>query len=436
MTSHSQFRLLVQRRFLPFYLTQFSGAFNDNLYKNALLLLITYSAGPVLGLSLDLVVNLAAFLFILPFFLFSGIAGQIADHYEMSAVIRMVKLAEILIMAVAAAGLWLGWWELLLVLLFLMGTQSTFFGPVKYAILPKVLADDELVGGNGLVGMGTFVAILLGTIAAGLIAGLEQATRIAAVCVLLMAVAGYLAARQVPRVGADSPELVVRLRPLQETWQLMRVAAARPHVLRAVLAISWFWFLGAAYLTQFPNFSRTWLAGDETVVTLLLALFTIGIATGSMLCERLTRHRISLVPVPWGALGLTLFGADVCLAVPEHPVPVNWWQLLSSLSNLRLVLDLTAIGICGGLFIVPLYAYIQHHTPAASRARIIAALNVMNALFMVISALFAMVLLGVLEMGIPDFFLCLSLLNILVLPVVVHLHRQKAFPPVDKYSEK
>lgn len=436
MISHSQFRLLAQRRFLPFYLTQFSGAFNDNLYKNALLLLITYSAGPVLGLSLDLVVNLAAFLFILPFFLFSGIAGQVADHYEMSAVIRVVKLAEILIMAVAAVGLWLGWWELLLVLLFLMGTQSTFFGPVKYAILPKVLADDELVGGNGLVGMGTFVAILLGTIAAGLIAGLEQAARIAAVCVLLMAVAGYLAARQVPRVGADSPQLVVRLRPLRETWRLMHVAVARPHVLRAVLAISWFWFLGAAYLTQFPNFAKTWLGGDATVVTLLLALFTIGIAIGSMLCERLTRHRISLVPVPWGALGLTLFGVDVYLAVPEHPAPSDWWQLLTQLSSLRLLLDLTAIGICGGLFIVPLYAYIQHHTPAPSRARIIAALNVINALFMVISALSAMLLLGIAGMSIPGFFLTLSLLNMLVLPVVVHLHRQEALRSVDKYSEK
>lgn len=431
MSQHSQFRLFAQRRFLPFYLTQFSGAFNDNLYKNALLLLITYGAGDVLGLSVNLIVNLAAFLFILPFFLFSGVAGQVADRYEMSTIIRLVKLAEIVIMGLAAVGLWFGWWGWLLVLLFLMGTQSTFFGPVKYAILPKVLDDSELVGGNGLVGMGTFVAILLGTIAAGLIMGLDQAARVTAVAVVAMAVAGYLAARQVPWAGSDNPDLVVRVRPLRDTWQLMGVAAERRHVLQAVLAISWFWFLGAAYLTQFPNFARTWLAGDETVVTLLLALFTIGIAVGSMLCERLTRHRISLTPVPWGALGLTLFGIDVYLAVPEVPQASDWWRLLTDPAYRRVLIDLTAIGVCGGLFIVPLYAYIQHETPDNRRARIIAALNVINALFMVASALCGMLLLGGLEMTIPAFFLSLSLVNGLVLPVVVRLHRRNHRLTVD-----
>lgn len=219
MPSKSQFRLLGQRRFLPFYLTQFSGAFNDNLFKNALLLLITYSAGGLMGLSVNVVVNLAAFLFILPFFLFSGIAGEMADRYEKSRIIRNVKLAEIVIMAVAAFGLWFGWYELLLVLLFLMGTQSTFFGPVKYAILPQVLADDELVGGNGLVGMGTFVAILLGTIAAGLLMGFEMAARLTAVAVFVMAVFGYLAARQVPVTESDGSGVNVRFRPVLETWR-------------------------------------------------------------------------------------------------------------------------------------------------------------------------------------------------------------------------
>jgi len=306
MPVHSQFRLLGQRRFLPFYLTQFSGAFNDNLYKNALLLLITYQAGGLMGLSVNVVVNIAAFLFILPFFLFSGIAGQMADRYEKAWIIRRVKAAEIGIMSLAALALWFGWYELLLVLLFLMGAQSTFFGPVKYSILPRVLANDELVGGNGLVSMGTFVAILLGTIAAGVIAGAEQAARITAVAVLVMAVLGYLAARKVPDTRDEAPEVMVRFRPLLETWRLMAVARERPKVLGAILAISWFWFLGAAYLTQFPNFAKTWLAGDETVVTLLLAMFIVGISAGSMLCERLTKHRITLAPVPWGALGLTL----------------------------------------------------------------------------------------------------------------------------------
>ncbi len=431
MSSKSQFRLLGQRRFLPFYLTQFSGAFNDNLFKNALLLLITYSAGGLMGLSVDIVVNLAAFLFILPFFLFSGIAGEMADHYEKSRIIRNVKLAEIVIMSVAALGLWFSWYELLLVLLFLMGTQSTFFGPVKYAILPQVLADDELVGGNGLVGMGTFVAILLGTIAAGLLMGFETAARLTAIAVVVMAVLGYLAARRVPETQTDGSSVTVRLRPVLETVKLMAVAAERRQVLLAVLAISWFWFLGAAYLTQFPNFARTNLRGDETVVTLLLAMFTIGISIGSMMCERLTKHRITLIPVPWGALGLSLFGTDLYFAVPEDPVASTWWTLMTDPVYLRVLVDLVGVGICGGLFIVPLYAFIQHETPRAKRARIIAALNVINALFMVVSALAGIVVLGLLDFSIPGFFLLLSLLNAAVLLLVWQLRRKSDPKSVD-----
>src|SRR5690554_1568180 len=234
MAISSQFRLLGQRRFLPFYLTQFSGAFNDNLYKSALLLLIAYKTTGLMGLSVNTAINLAAFLFILPFFLFSGIAGQMADSYEKAAIIRKVKLAEIAIMVLATLALWIGWYEGLLALLFLMGAQSTFFGPVKYAILPQVLGDDELVGGNGLVSMGTFVAILLGTIAAGVIAGAEQAARITAVAVLVMAVLGYLAARKVPDTRDEAPEVMVRFRPLLETWRLMAVARERPKVLGAI----------------------------------------------------------------------------------------------------------------------------------------------------------------------------------------------------------
>lgn len=432
MATHSQFRLLGQRRFLPFYLTQFSGAFNDNLYKNALLLLITFSAGGVMGLSVNVVVNLAAFLFILPFFLFSGIAGQMADRYEKARIIRNVKLAEIVIMALAALGLWFGWYELLLVLLFLMGTQSTFFGPVKYAILPQVLAHDELVGGNGLVGMGTFVAILLGTIAAGLLMGFDAAAKFIAVAVLVMAVLGYLAARQVPPTRIEGAGVPVRFRPVQETWHLMVLAAERRRVLLAILAISWFWFLGAAYLTQFPNFARTSLRGDETVVTLLLAMFTVGISVGSMLCERLTKHQISLVPVPWGALGLSLLGIDLFFAVPDNPVASTWWTLVTDPVYLRVLLDLVGIGICGGLFIVPLYAFIQHETPATKRARIIAALNVINALFMVVSALAAIVILGVFEVSIPGFFLLLSVANTAVWLVVWRLRRVELAKSVDK----
>lgn len=424
MAIHSQFRLLGQRRFLPFYLTQFAGAFNDNLYKNALLLLIAYQTTGLMGLSVNTVINLAAFLFILPFFLFSGIAGQMADRYEKSAIIRKVKLAEIGIMAMAALALWFGWYEGLLILLFLMGTQSTFFGPVKYAILPQVLSDDELVGGNGLVSMGTFVAILLGTIAAGLLMGHEAAAKLTAVGVLAMAVLGYIAARQVPQTGIASSGQAVPFRPVLETWHLMSVAAERKPVLWAILAISWFWFLGAAYLTQFPSFAYSNLQGDETVVTLLLSMFIVGISIGSMMCERLTKHRITLAPVPWGALGLTLLGVDLFFAVPGNPQPSTWWTLMTDPVYIRVLLDLVGIGVCGGLFIVPLYAFIQHETPPNKRARIIAALNVINALFMVVSALTGILVLGVLEVAIPGFFLLLSLVNGIMLIAVWRLRRK------------
>jgi len=424
MAISSQFRLLGQRRFLPFYLTQFSGAFNDNLYKSALLLLIAYKTTGLMGLSVNTVINLAAFLFILPFFLFSGIAGQMADSYEKAAIIRKVKLAEIAIMVLATLALWIGWYEGLLALLFLMGAQSTFFGPVKYAILPQVLGDDELVGGNGLVSMGTFVAILLGTIAAGLLMGLEGAAKLTATSVLVMAVLGYIAARQVPDTGVVSNGQAVRFRPVLETWNLMSVAAERKPVLWAILAISWFWFLGAAYLTQFPNFALSNLRGDETVVTLLLSMFIVGISIGSMMCERLTRHRITLAPVPWGALGLTLLGIDLFFAVPASPEPSTWWTLVTDPAYIRVLLDLVGIGVCGGLFIVPLYAFIQHETPQNKRAQIIAALNVINALFMVASALTGILVLGVLDVSIPGFFLLLSSANGLVLIAVWRLRRR------------
>lgn len=414
MADQSQFRLFTERRFLPFFLTQFAGAFNDNLFKNALLLLVTYTAGGLLGLSTNVVVNFAAFLFILPFFLFSGIAGQIADKYEKSLVIRRVKLLEVAIMLAAAVGLWFGWYELLLLLLFLMGTQSTFFGPVKYAILPQVLDDDELVGGNALVGMGTFVSILLGTIAAGILMGFEAAARIAAVGVVLMAVVGYLVALKIPATPAGSAGLAIRLQPLRETWRLFAIAAERRNVLLSIMAISWFWFLGAAYLTQFPNFAKVDLQGDETVVTLLLAVFTVGIAVGSMLCERLSGHKIELGIVPIGSVGLSLFGFDLYMNMPANPGPTDWWLMLGESQYIRVVLDLLGIGISGGLFIVPLYAYVQHETPADKRARIIAALNVFNALFMVVSALAGIVMLGVLGLSIPEFFLVLAIMNLLV----------------------
>ncbi|WP_165857165.1 MFS transporter [Marinobacter sp. JSM 1782161] len=415
MADQSQFRLMGQRRFLPFFLTQFLGALNDNFFKNALLFLITYGvARGLLGLSTDVAVNLAALLFILPFVLFSGIAGQVADKYDKARVIRWVKAAEILIMLVAAVGLWQGWYEVMFLLLFLMGTQSAFFGPVKYAILPQVLRDDELVGGNALVEMGTFVAILLGMLLAGVVMAGADAVHWIAIGVLVMAVLGYLAARQVPSASAASPDLTLRLQPLRETWRLIGIARENHAVFQGILAISWFWFLGAAYLTQFPNFAKVDLLGDETVVTLLLAVFIIGIALGSMLCEKLSGHRVELGIVPIGSLGLSLFGLDLYFSVPAAPVESTWMSLLTSASGLRVLADLLGVGLFGGFFIVPLYAFVQQRAEAAKRARVIAALNVINALFMVVSALVGALMLGPFGLSIPEFLLVLSIANLVV----------------------
>lgn len=414
MEDHSQFRLLSERRFLPFFVTQFAGAFNDNLFKNALLLLVTYSAGGLFGLSSDVVVNLAAMLFILPFFLFSAIAGQVADRYEKSTVIRWIKFAEVVIMGIAAVGLWFGWYEVLFLLLFLTGVQSAFFGPVKYAILPQALKESELVGGNALVEMGTFVAILVGTLMAGVMMKAAAPGPVIAIAVAVLAVIGLVAAWRIPRAEAAAPDLRIRFRPLQETWKLMAIARDNHNVFLSIMAISWFWFLGAAYLTQFPNFAKTHLMGDETVVTLLLAIFTIGIAAGSIACERLSGHKIELGIVPIGSIGLSFFGIDLFFNMPKQPIPSDWWLIITDPHYRQVAIDLLAIGIFGGLFIVPLYAYVQQETPPATRARVIAALNIFNALFMVVSALLGMLMLGLFGLTIPEFFLVLSIMNLMV----------------------
>ncbi|MFE8070404.1 MFS transporter [Marinobacteraceae bacterium S3BR75-40.1] len=413
---HSQFALLRARRFLPFFLTQFAGAFNDNLYKNALMLLIVYAGAPILGMNDALLLNLAAMLFILPFFLFSAFAGQWADRYEKSGIIRMIKLAEVAIMGAAALGLWFERYEVLLLLLFLMGTQSAFFGPVKYALLPQALRNHELVGGNALVEMGTFVSILLGTIVAGLLAGLDGARYWVAIAVVLMAVLGYLASRQIPELPAADPTLELRFSPWKETWKLVGLARDNQAVFLSIMAISWFWFLGAAYLTQFPKFGAETLGGTEGAVTVLLAVFTLGIGGGSLLCEKLSRHRVELGIVPIGAAGLSLFGIDLYASIPATAPdsPVSPWRMLTEPVYLRMLADLLAIGVFGGFFIVPLYAYVQQETPANRRARIIAANNILNALFMVASAVMGMLFLGLMGLSIPVFFLVLAIMNIVV----------------------
>lgn len=416
MSQHSQFRLLCTRRFLPFFVTQLLGAFNDNVFKQALVLAILYKLGTTADVSL--LVNLCALLFILPFFLFSALGGQLGEKYEKAWLIRRVKFAEILIMLVGAMGLWLGNLPLLLLVLFCMGTQSALFGPVKYAILPQQLGRDELVGGNALVEMGTFLAILGGTITAGVLMGYERYATLVSLAVVALAAIGFLASRSIPVSAAAMPTLSLDWNLLRQSMDILRLGLGQERaVSRAMIGNSWFWFMGAVYLTQIPAFSRDLLQGDESVVTLILAVFSVGIAVGSMLCERLSRHRLELGLVPFGSFGLTLFGVLLWWHAGGVPSAIDvrdWSTLLAEPRAWWVLIDVLGLGTFGGLYIVPLYTLIQTRTPLQERSRVVAANNILNALFMVVSAIVSIMFLTVAGLSIPQLFLAVAMMNVLV----------------------
>jgi len=425
----TQLGLLRTRRFAPFFITQFLGAFNDNLFKNALVVLLTFHATSWTSLAPELLTNLAAGIFILPFFIFSASAGQLADKYDKAKLARLVKALEMLIMVISAAGFFAHDLALLLGALFLLGLHSTLFGPVKYAILPQHLHAHELVGGNALVEAGTFVAILVGTIAGGLLAGVGgeggNPGWIAAAG-LAVAAAGFVASCKIPAAPAPVPELKISLNPFTETWNNIAFARKKRTVFLAILGISWFWLYGALFLAQFPVYALKVLGGDETAVTLLLAVFTIGIGGGSMLCTRLSGKRVELGLVPFGALGLTLFALDLYFASPRATpagAPLALAALLASWPVWRVLFDLLAIGVCGGFFIVPLYVILQTRSAIGHRARIIAANNIINALFMVVGALGAGALLGA-GVSIPALFALAALANLVVAIYIYRLMPQ------------
>lgn len=412
---HSQFSLLSSQRFLPYFVTQALGAFNDNLFKNALLLFITFG-GLAAQDQTALYTNLAAGLFILPFFLFSPIAGQIADKHEKSKLIRYVKVLEIIIMAMAATALFFDNPIILLALLFLMGLQSAMFGPVKFALLPQHLKEDELVGGNALVEMGTFLAILGGTILAGVLFDFEQAKIYIAIGLVVLAITGYTTSRFIPEAKANDPDLVINWNPITEIKNTLDQAKQTRSVYLSILAISWFWFLGASYLTQFPNFARDYLGGNTQIVTLLLTLFSLGVACGSLLCERLSGHKIELGIVPIGSIGMSIFGIDFYFACQGLNVTENMDAItfMTAPEHWRLMFDVAMISAFGGIFVVPLQALIQNRSDDKNRAQIIAANNVLNALFMVGSAVISIILLSVIKVTLPEYFLILALGNIVV----------------------
>jgi len=411
----SQFGLLGKRRFAPFFWTQALAAFNDNAFRNALLMLVAFQMG-LSDHAAALYTNLAPALFILPFFLFSATAGQLAEKFEKTRIIRYVKLFEIAAMAVAAAGFITHDVALLLVVLFMMGLHSTVFGPIKYAILPQALKPAELVGGNGLVEMGTQMAMLIGMIAGNAlmrVAGVGP--WLAAGATIGVAVVGYLASRRIPPAPATAPELKFNWNPVSETARVLRITHADRAVWNAVLGISWFWFFGTVLIAQLPIYTRETLGGDGSVYTLVLTLFSVGSGIGALLCEKLSGKRVEIGLVPLGAFGLTAFGIDLYLA--RHGMAAargqDWLAFLHGAGSWRVVLDLTAIGVFAGFYVVPLFAFVQSRTPRERLSRVIAGNNIVNALLIVLAAGFGLGL-GALGLDAAQIFLAAALLNVLV----------------------
>ena len=407
----NQYRLLGERRFAALFWTQFLGAANDNLFKFAFTLLATYHAAEWGGYDATRVGFIIAAIFIAPYILFSATSGQVADKFDKGNVMRFVKSLEIVIMAIAAYGFATHHAAALYACVFLMGCHSTLFGPVKYAYLPQHLSTAELTGGNGLVEMGTFVAILLGTMAGGILVSEMGPAAVAWSCLSIAAV-GRLASQFVPPSPSSEPDLRINWNPISETWANLRLAAKRQAVFNSLIGISWLWFFGSIFLTSFTPFARDVLHGDENVVTLLLAVFSFGIGGGSLLCERLSGKKIEIGLVPFGSIGMTLFAIDIWYSSSTLTATGmrGVGPFLADPQSWHVMADLFLVALFGGFFSVPLYALIQALAEPSHRARIIAANNIMNALFMCVASLMASALLSE-GLTLPELFLVVGLMN-------------------------
>ncbi|GAB4195968.1 MAG: hypothetical protein Tsb002_28940 [Wenzhouxiangellaceae bacterium] len=409
--------LLTEKRFAPYFYAQALGGLNDNVLKNALAVLIALQASQLWGLNRDQLINLSAALFILPFFLFSPIAGQWADKYEKSRQIRLLKGFELLIMLIAALGWWWQSLPILLTALFLMGLQTAIFSPIKYALLPQALPREQLMAGNGLSEAGSFVAILMGTgLGPSLMALDHQPTLwVAGIC-LAVAVLGYWISRAIPQLPAVTPDQPLNWNPFSEGWQMLRLARRTPSVLLSMLALSWFWYFGATYLVQIPSFTINVLGVSPLATGVMMGIFIIGISVGSLACHRLTAGRIETGLVAVGGVGMTLFGVDFYLATPATPLGQDLAVLpfLSLPGTWRLFADMIMMGLCGGFFVVPLYALLQDRSPPRQRARLMAANSMLNAFYMVAASVIAMVLLG-LGLNIRQLLLYTAVANLIML---------------------
>lgn len=414
--AHNQFELLKQRRFLPYFVVQLLGAFNDNVFRQAIIGLLGYMA--IDADDKALYTQLAPAIFILPYFLFSATAGQIAEKLEKARLIRITTAMEIAIMTIAAAGFVTQNMIVLLVALFLTGVQSTLFGPVKYSILPSVLKPEELTGGNGLVEMGTSISILIGMIAGGLIFALAgaQGPWVAGIAVIALAVAGNLTSRAIPPVGAGAPELRIQWNPIPESVRIWRLTRKQLAVRNGVLGVSWFWFVGTVLTSNLPVYAESYLGGSPTLYVFALAVFSVGVGIGSLLCEKLSARTVEIGLVPLGAFGISAFVFDLYFAQPVASMAdgLTVRGFLAQPGSTRVVIDLAGIGLFAGIFVVPLFALIQSRTPKGELARVIAGMNIQNAFFIVLAAGIGIATQSLLGWSIPQLFLALAIANTLV----------------------
>tara|TARA_B100001059_G_scaffold23829_1_gene19156 strand:- start:406 stop:1737 length:1332 start_codon:yes stop_codon:yes gene_type:complete len=422
-SNFNQFKLLTQKRFAPFFFTQFLGAFNDNIFRNGLIILLTFKGIEVFGMNASQIANVAGALFILPYFLFSAIAGQIADKYEKSILIKSTKLLEIILMVTATFILITENYSFLLIILFLMGFQSSLFGPVKYAYIPQKLKLNELIGGNALVESGTYIAIILGLVVGGLAVSIGQENDYPlASLLLLMAILGYFFSCKIPSTEPTDPTLKINWNIFSEIKKIIGFSKEKDRIFLYIIGISWFWFYGSVITLQIPAYTINILMGDESLTTFLLATFAIGIGIGSLACERLSRNKIELGITPIGAIGLSLFTLDLYFFSSNLNIvtPMSIKLFLTNLSNWRLIIDLIMIGAFGGIFSVPFYAAIQEQAEKKFLSRIIAANNIINAIFMVSASLLAISILS-LGFSIPEFFALISVLNIFLM-IIMHFN--------------
>ena len=431
---HCQFSLFKSKKFLPLFITQFLGAFNDNAFKNAFLIWFTYDMAERTNINAPMMITVAAGLFILPFFLFSATAGQIADKYEKSMLAQKIKQIEIILMLLSAICFYFQTISGLLIILFLMGVQSTFFGPIKYSLLPEHLKAHELISGNGLIDAGTFLAILLGTIFGDLVIRTTYGRPLLSFAIILCAVLGWWSSYYIPKSAIADPEIKINKNIALETWKILGYARSESTVWLAILGISWFWFIGATFLTQFPIYTKIIIGGNEQIVTLFLSIFSIGISFGSMLCNRLLKSEINARFVPWGSIGISaaiiLFIASTHFYVQDHLAYTHMLQSTQVLQQLNhhafigvseffsislysyaILFSLMIFSICAGIYVVPLYAIMQHRAHTAHLARIIAANNMLNAIFMVLASALAFGLF-LMRLSVIEILLFVGLINI------------------------